>query len=451
MRLIQENSRFKVGWDMLICSIALATGVILPIELIQGFSYGHNLTSWWNAFSAIGLVDAALTFFTTYEHQGVVVGDRRRIASHYLRGWFWLDIIANLPFFLLNDSHRSLSLISMLPLLRLQQLFRITSRWEDIQLLNSAVLRMIRYGMSIMLITNWITCIWLWIGLRDFDPQGWIQRLDLSRDDFLDLYLHSLYWTVTTLATVGYGDIVPKTHTEIIMAIIMMIIGAMLYAFAVGNVVSILNQLDGGRAEFRKQQSAIASYLALNGVNPDVITRIRRFNDHQWSRTRGFDPRVLFDQLPTELRSEVTHSMLRDTVQQLPLFTAASISLQKRLLLLLQPRTYPPGTALLNTHDRGNEIVFILKGEVEITGEQPVDEEIRHVVSGDCIGDLSFFLNERRNCSAVAHSYVDALVLSRSVFERLRQEEPEMKRVLQEMAQRQSQRNQALVLAGLVL
>lgn len=451
MRLIREDSHFKVGWDILICTVALATGVMLPIELIQGYSYGHNLTTWWNAFSALGLVDAALTFFTTYESKGVVVAEQRRIVRHYLHGWFWLDILANLPFFLLQGNHRGLSLISVLPLLRLQQLFRITSRWEDIQLLNSAVLRMIRYGMSIMLITNWITCIWLWIGLRDFDAQGWIQRLDLSRNDFFDLYLHSLYWTVTTLATVGYGDIVPKTRPEIIMAIIMMITGAMLYAFAVGNVVSILNQLDGGRAEFRKQQSAIAAYLSLNGVSSDVITRIRRFNDHQWSRTRGFDPRHLFDQLPTELRSEVTHSMLRDTVRHLPLFTAASPALRKRLLLLLQPRTYPPGTALLAAQEKGNEIIFLLKGEVEVVTDAPLAQEFRHGASGDCIGDLSFFLHERRNCSAVALSYVDALVLSRSVFERLRQDEPEMKMVLQAMAQRQSERNQALVLAGLVL
>jgi hypothetical protein len=451
MRLIHENSPLKVAWDVLICAVALATGLILPLELIQGFSYGHMLTTWWNAFSALGLVDAALTFFTTYESQGVVVRDRRRISRHYLRGWFWLDILANLPFFVLNGSYRGLSLISLLPLLRLQQLFRITSRWEDIQLLNTAVLRILRYGMSIMLITNWISCLWLWIGLRDFGPQGWIQRLELSRNNLYDLYLHSLYWTVTTLATVGYGDIVPKTHPEIIMAIIMMITGATLYAFAVGNVVSILNQLDGGRSEFRKNQSAIASYLSLNGVESDVITRVRRFNDYQWSRTRGFVPGVLFDQLPTDLRTEVTYSMLRDTVQRVPLFTAAPPPLQKRLLQLLQPRTYPPGTALLHPHEQGNEIVFITKGEAEIEGDEPVPQEIQYLTSGDYIGDLSFFLNERRNCGAMARSYVDALVLSRSVLERLRQEEPDMKMVLQAMAQKQSQRNQALLLAGLVL
>jgi len=449
--LLQEDSAFKIGWDVLICLIALATGLILPIELVQGFTYGRDLTDWWMAFSAIGLVDVALTFLTSYEERGLIVSDSKSVARSYLLGWFWLDIVANLPFFLFNASHRGLTLVALLPLLRLQQLVRITGRWEDIQLLNSSVLRIIRYGMCIMLITNWNACLWLWIGLRDFDPQGWIQRLALPRDDFLDLYLHSLYWTVTTLATVGYGDIVPKTRPELLMAIAMMITGALLYAFAVGNVVSILNQFDGGRAEFRRRQSAIADYLALNGVDRDVITRLRRFNDYQWSRSRGFDARELFDELPDELRGEVIHSMLRETIKNVPLFAEAPQSLQQRLLLLLRPQSYPPGTALLEAGKLGDQIVFVLRGVVEISSVLPLGEALRRVECGDYIGDLSFFLRERRNARAVATTYVDALVLSRPVFDELRQQEPQMKALLQVMAQRQSLRNQELVLAGIVL
>ena len=45
MRLIQENSRFRLGRDVLIPAVALAKGLILPVERIQGLSYGPNLTS----------------------------------------------------------------------------------------------------------------------------------------------------------------------------------------------------------------------------------------------------------------------------------------------------------------------------------------------------------------------------------------------------------------------
>jgi len=366
MKPLREDSPFKIGWDVLICGISLTTGLVLPLELLQGFSYGHALTPWWAAFSLIGLVDIALTFVTSFERNGLIVTDMDVIRRHYLRGWFWLDLVANLPFLLLHDMRIQSGFVAMLPLLRLPQLYRITARWEDIQLLDSAILRVIRYVMSIMLITNWISCLWLYIGISELSPQGWIQRLALARNDFFGLYLHSLYWTVTTLATVGYGDITPKTTREIIAAILMMITGATLYAFAVGNVVSIINSFDGGRGEYRKRQSAITGYLTLNGVDAHTIRRVRRFNDYQWARTRGFRPQEFLEELPPDLRGDVMIKILQETTENVPLFAAAPPALRKRLLLLLQPVTFPPGAVVLDRDEMGDAIVFITKKMAEL-------------------------------------------------------------------------------------
>jgi hypothetical protein len=253
MRLFRETSRFMISWDILICAVALTTGLILPIQLLQGFAYSNRLTAWWTVFSLIGLIDIAFNFNTALEYQGVVIRDRGQIARRYLQGMFWHELIANLPFFLAFSLGLQLGWIAALPLLRLVRMLHITNRWEELQQLQIPVLRMIRYGMVLVLITNGIACLWLWVGLAEHGPLGWIQRLQLSRNDFPDLYLHSLYWTVTTLATVGYGDITPKTSLEIILAIVMMVTGAILLAFAVGNVVSIISQLDGGRHQHRNR------------------------------------------------------------------------------------------------------------------------------------------------------------------------------------------------------
>lgn len=451
MRLLRENSKFKIGWDLLICLMAFITGLILPMELLRSFGYGHPLTPLWFLFSLIGLLDIVLTFNSSFERNGVIIKDRRQIARRYLRGWFWLDLIANLPFLFLTGVHLRQPLVTLLPLLRLPQLWRITARWEDLQLVNTSVLRMLRYSSSIILITNWIACLWLWVGLRDFSSQGWIQRLELARDNFFDLYLHSLYWTVTTLATVGYGDITPKTRLEIMLAIGMMIVGALLYAFVVGNVVSILNQLDGGRSDYRKRQSAIVAFLSHNGVDKETIVRIRRFNDYQWARTRGFRTKELFEELPAELRSEVTYKMLRDQVETVPLFSKASPGLRNRLLLLLQPVTFPPGTMVLEPQAMGDEIIFITMGELEIETQAPLPVEVLRIGAGDYVGDLAFFLKEERTCGVRSKTYVDAFILSRSVFDHLRVHEPRLKDVMLAMARQQSDRNQSLLLAGLVV
>ena len=68
--------------------IALITGLVLPIELLQGFAYSNRLTPWWTAFSLIGLIDIALTFNTALEQHGIVQRNRAVIARRYLRGMF---------------------------------------------------------------------------------------------------------------------------------------------------------------------------------------------------------------------------------------------------------------------------------------------------------------------------------------------------------------------------
>jgi hypothetical protein len=301
------------------------------------------------------------------------------------------------------------------------------------------------------LITNGIACLWLWVGLAETGPLGWIQRLQLSRTDFPDLYLHSLYWTVTTLATVGYGDITPKTSLEISLAIAMMMTGAVLLAFAVGNVVSIISQLDGGRLEHRNRQSAITRYLQLNGVERHTIDRVRRFNDYQWARTRGINPRQLLADLPAELRSEVTIRILQESVNKIPLFLAASTCLQKRLLAELVPVTFPPSTVVLEDEAMGEQILFITSGSVAINTNEPIPLEMLRYGPGDYVGDLAFFLRERRTEPVISQTYVEAFLLNRQSFDQLCQAEPRFKELLRQVAAKQTERNQTLLIAGVIV
>lgn len=451
MRLFRETSRLKISWDVLICATALMTGLVLPVELLQGFAYSSHLTPWWSAFSLMGLIDIGFTFNTALEKHGVVLRSRPAIARMYLRGMFVPDLLASLPFFLASGLGMQPGWLAALPFLRLLRLQHITSRWEELQLLQIPVLRMIRYGMALALITNGIACLWLWVGLAETGPLGWIQRLHLSRTDFPDLYLHSLYWTVTTLATVGYGDITPKTSLEIILAIAMMMTGAILLAFAVGNVVSIISQLDGGRLEHRNRQSAITRYLQLNGVERQTIDRVRRFNDYQWARTRGINPRKILADLPAELRSEVTIRILQESISNIPIFVASSSCLQKRLLAELIPVTFPPATVVLEDEAMGEQILFITSGSVAINTNEQLSNEVLRYGPGDYVGDLAFFLRERRTDPVISQTYVEAFLLNRQSFDELCASEPRFKDLLRQVASKQTERNQTLVIAGVIV
>ena len=59
-----------------------------------------------------------------------------------------------------------------------------------------------------------------------------------------DLYAMSFYWTITTITTVGYGDINGTNTTEFIFCSIMMVIGVVGFSFANGSLASIITNFD---------------------------------------------------------------------------------------------------------------------------------------------------------------------------------------------------------------
>jgi len=58
------------------------------------------------------------------------------------------------------------------------------------------------------------------------------------------LYLASFYFIMTTITTVGFGDIAATNATEAICAIFIMIIGVLAFSFASGSLSSIMGNYD---------------------------------------------------------------------------------------------------------------------------------------------------------------------------------------------------------------
>ena len=59
-----------------------------------------------------------------------------------------------------------------------------------------------------------------------------------------DKYVVSVYFVVTTTATVGYGDVSPETSSERIFCILLMIVGVTSFTFVSGALSSIMQNRD---------------------------------------------------------------------------------------------------------------------------------------------------------------------------------------------------------------
>lgn len=56
-------------------------------------------------------------------------------------------------------------------------------------------------------------------------------------------YIVSMYWTVMTLSSVGYGDVLPRTHLEQGYAILVMVTGCCMFAFGVVQIANLLSTM----------------------------------------------------------------------------------------------------------------------------------------------------------------------------------------------------------------
>lgn len=59
-----------------------------------------------------------------------------------------------------------------------------------------------------------------------------------------DLYVLSLYWCITSITTVGYGDISGTNSTERLFCSLVMLVGVIAFSFANGSLASIISSSD---------------------------------------------------------------------------------------------------------------------------------------------------------------------------------------------------------------
>ena len=65
-----------------------------------------------------------------------------------------------------------------------------------------------------------------------------------------ELYAVAMYWAVTTITTVGYGDISGTNNFERVFCSVMMIVGVILFSFASGALASIIQNCDNSNAMY---------------------------------------------------------------------------------------------------------------------------------------------------------------------------------------------------------
>nr|CAB3258018.1 potassium voltage-gated channel subfamily H member 8-like [Phallusia mammillata] len=338
------------------------------------------------------IIDIVLTFRTTYVNKsGWVVSDFRRIAINYLRTWFVIDLIAALPvdtisgIFKVEFFAHPVPLLKTVRLLRLFRLLHKIDRWSQYSALVLAML-MLMFG----LVAHWLACIWFTIGWQEFNEQpmgikngvGWLFELSETLQkpfyfngtggpDVTNSYITSLYFTLSSLTSVGFGNVSANTDSEKIFSICVMMIGALMHAVVFGNVTAIIQLMYARRQQYDIKMRDLKDFIKVNRLSKPIKRRMIDYFQQTWEESGGVNPNEIMKDFPREIRADVAMHLHKELLS-MPMFQRGNTGFRRYLALHTRRCKVTPGEHVIYEGDPLSTVNVVCNGSLEVLQDQLV-------------------------------------------------------------------------------
>ncbi|XP_033842314.1 potassium voltage-gated channel subfamily H member 7-like [Periophthalmus magnuspinnatus] len=440
---ILHYSPFKAVWDWLILLLVIYTAIFTPYSAAfllndQEDQKRRECGYSCNPLNVVDLIvdimfiiDILINFRTTYVNQNEeVVSHPARIAIHYFKGWFLIDMVAAIPFDLLifgSGSDETTTLIGLLKTARLLRLVRVARKLDRYSEYGAAVLMLLMCIFA--LIAHWLACIWYAIGNVE-KPYlehkiGWLDNLGVSigkrynysdptsGPSIKDKYVTALYFTFSSLTSVGFGNVSPNTNSEKIFSICVMLIGSLMYASIFGNVSAIIQRLYSGTARYHAQMLRVKEFIRFHQIPNPLRQRLEEYFQHSWTYTNGIDMNTeVLKGFPECLQADICLHLNRSLLQNTKAFQGASQGCLRALAMRFQTTHAPPGDTLVHCGDVLTALYFLSRGSIEILKDDIV---VAILGKNDIFGEMIHLYAKpgKANADVRALSYCDLSTIQR--------------------------------------
>uniref|UniRef100_A0A8C6YZA5 Cyclic nucleotide gated channel subunit alpha 1 n=1 Tax=Nothoprocta perdicaria TaxID=30464 RepID=A0A8C6YZA5_NOTPE len=377
---------------------------------------------------------------TGYLEQGLLVKEEEKLREKYKTSFqFKLDFLSIIPTDLLY-----FKLGLNYPELRINRLLRVARMFEFFQRTETRtnypnIFRISNLVMYIVIIIHWNACVYYSISKAiGFGADTWVYP-NTSHPEFARLtrkYVYSLYWSTLTLTTIGETP-PPVRDSEYFFVVVDFLVGVLIFATIVGNVGSMISNMNAARAEFQARIDAIKQYMHFRNVSKDMEKRVIKWFDYLWTNKKAVDEREVLKYLPDKLRAEIAINVHLETLKKVRIFADCEAGLLVELVLKLQPQVYSPGDYICRKGDIGREMYIIKEGKLAVVADDGVTQFV--VLSdGSYFGEISILnikgskAGNRRTANIRSIGYSDLFCLSKDDLMEALTEYPDAKAMLEE-------------------
>ncbi|XP_076294169.1 hyperpolarization activated cyclic nucleotide gated potassium channel Ih isoform X2 [Lasioglossum baleicum] len=494
--VIHPCSSFRFYWDLCMLLLLVANLIILPVAISF---FNDDLSTRWIAFNCLSdtifLIDIVVNFRTGIMQQDnaeQVILDPKLIAKHYLKTWFFLDLISSIPLdyiFLIFNQFQDFSesfqilhagralrilrlakLLSLVRLLRLSRLVRYVSQWEEVYILQnlqkkrterrgrlssdnmskkksgfsksdlifkflnmaSVFMRIFNLICMMLLIGHWSGCLQFLVPmLQGFPSNSWVAINELQDAYWLEQYSWALFKAMSHMLCIGYGRFPPQSLTDMWLTMLSMISGATCYALFLGHATNLIQSLDSSRRQYREKVKQVEEYMAYRKLPREMRQRITEYFEHRY-QGKFFDEELILGELSEKLREDVINYNCRSLVASVPFFANADSNFVSDVVTKLRYEVFQPGDIIIKEGTIGSKMYFIQEGIVDIVMAN--GEVATSLSDGSYFGEICLLTNARRVASVRAETYCNLFSLSVDHFNAVLDQYPLMRRTMESVA-----------------
>ncbi|WOL19336.1 protein CNGC15b [Canna indica] len=201
--------------------------------------------------------------------------------------------------------------------------------------------------------------------LYHFGIYGDAVDFEVTSSPFFQKYFYCFWWGLKNLSCLGQNLSTTTNVAEISFAIVIAVVGLVLFGLLIGNMQSYLQSTTARLEEWRVKRTDAEQWMHHRQLPSELKQCVRRYHQFKWVATRGVDEEALLKGLPVDLRRDIKRHLCLDLVRRVPLFDEMDERMLEAICERLRPALYTHGTCLARELDPVNEMLFIIRGYLD--------------------------------------------------------------------------------------
>jgi voltage-gated potassium channel len=253
---------------------------------------------------------------------------------------------------------------------------------------------------AVAITIHWIACGWMLLSPR-------------TVGDDVSFYIISLYWSVTTLTTVGYGDITPDSNFARIYTMGVMLVGVGVYGIIIGQISRLMMLADKYTEARKEKMNTLHQYMKHYNIPPGLQGEVYSFYNHLLQKNITEEDSTIISDLPQALQNELNIYTKIKLIKNVHIFKECTTPCLKMIAQKLEQTFHSPNEYIIRKGDRGEEMFIIGHGEVQVRSGENIIAELKQ---GQFFGETALIRDTIRNADIQASAYCDLYTLKKDDF-----------------------------------